>query len=174
MQLDRLSLAGVGLLWCVASMAGCMDEAVARAGPDQIVEPGAAVTLDGSASKPSRRGALNYLWEVAEGPTIAFSDATGQATTFEAPRQGTETLYRVRLKVTYVDYAGRPVPANSSTDDVNVRVLADPDLLGQEPSDDETTDDASTNGGESADDGEAVNENTSADEEAVQNVSTTG
>lgn len=163
MQLDRLSLVGVGLLWCVVPMAGCMDEAVARAGPDQTVEAGATVTLDGSASKPSRRGALNYLWEVSEGPAITFSDANGQATTFEAPRQGTETLYRVRLKVTYVDYAGRPVPANSSTDDVNVRVLADPELLGQEPSDDETTDD-----------GEAVNGNTSADEESVPDASTTG
>ena len=169
MRLDRLSLAGVGLLWCVVPMAGCMDQAVARAGPDQTVEAGATVALDGSASKPSRRGAINYLWEVVEGPTITFSDANGRTTNFEAPRQGTEAQYRIQLKVTYVDYAGRPVPSNSSTDDVNVRVLADPELLGQEPSDDEPADD-----GESADDGEAVNENTSADEEVVQDVSTTG
>lgn len=140
MQARRAMVMAVGLVWCAVSISGCMDEAVARAGPDQTVEAGATVTLDGSASTPKRRGALNYAWEVREGPEVTFSDDRGRTTTFEAPHQGTETTFRIRLKVTYVDYLGRPVPSNSSTDDVMVRVRADLEVIGQEPSADETVD----------------------------------
>ncbi len=51
---------------------------------------------------------------------------------------------------------GRPVPSNSDTDDVMVRVRADQDLVGQEPSADET---AGGNG--------VANENAAPGEEAT-------
>jgi len=132
-----------------------MDQAVARAGPDRAVDAAATVTLDGSQSTPAKQ--LNFLWEVVQGPEVTFSDAQAQATTFAAPRQGTETRFRMRLKVTYLDYAGRPVPSNSDTDDVIVRVRADPDLIGQEPPPD---DNANANNADNANVADNANENT--------------
>ena len=175
MRVRRAMVMAVGLLWCAGSISACMDEAVARAGSDQTVDAGATVNLDGSGSTPSRRGALNYLWEVQAGPDVAFSDARGRTATFEAPRQGTETTFRIRLKVTYVDYAGRPVPANSSSDDVMVRVRADLDLIGQEPPADETADGSGiANENAAPDDEDTTSDDATTDGTSTEGLSTSG
>ncbi|MHC4235862.1 MAG: PKD domain-containing protein [Planctomycetota bacterium] len=104
---------------------GCMDEAVARAGADRTVDAGETVTLDGSASTPSAKGKLEFLWEVADGPEVSFGDARAQITSFTAPREPSETILRIRLTVTFVDLSGQPYPPNSDTDEVVIRVHAD-------------------------------------------------
>jgi chitinase len=114
-----------GLIPCLTATAGCMEQVVARAGADRTVEAGATVTLDGSGSTPKDRGRLNYLWEVAQGPSVTFADARAPITTFTAPREPHETIFRIRLTATYVDLSGRATPSNSDTDEVVIRVRAD-------------------------------------------------
>ena len=127
MSIRRTIVTSLGLLLCAVAGAGCMDQAVARAGPDRTVDAGATVMLDASASTPDRSGALNYAWTVSEGPDVAFLDVHGRTTSFTAPRQGTETRFIIRLDVTYVDFAGQPVPSNTDSDQLVVRV--GPDVL---------------------------------------------
>ena len=56
---------------------------VANAGPDQVVQSGAQITLDGSASSDPNGDALAYLWSAPTG--ITLSDATAVQPNFTAP-----------------------------------------------------------------------------------------
>ncbi|MCH7814571.1 MAG: hypothetical protein IID40_11195 [Planctomycetes bacterium] len=117
----------LALIACLSAAGGCMDRVVARAGANRTVDGGDTVSLDGSDSTPQDRGRLDYLWEVVDGPDLSFASSTARRTTFTAPRSTAETIYRIRLTATYVDLSGRPIPSNRDTDDVIIRVHADPD-----------------------------------------------
>jgi hypothetical protein len=70
---------------------------VANAGPDQTVNEGATVSLDGSASSDPDGDAFTYLWTAPTG--ITLSDAEVQKPTFTAPEVKNDTLLVFSLVV---------------------------------------------------------------------------
>ena len=84
--------------------------AVADAGPDQEVETGSTVTLDGSGSSTATPGAtLTYEWQQTSGTTVRLSDAAAQQPTFTAPsfRDELEFSLLVEDGGTYTSQADR-------------------------------------------------------------------
>ncbi len=61
---------------------------VANAGPDQTVDGGAAVVLDGSNSTDPDDGIASYLWKQTAGPAVTLSSTTTVNPTFTAPDGG--------------------------------------------------------------------------------------
>lgn len=60
-------------------------ELTAEAGADRTVDAGAVVVLDGTGSTSSDNLALTYSWSQTSGPLVTLSNASGPATTFNAP-----------------------------------------------------------------------------------------
>lgn len=87
---------------------------MANAGPDQTVEGGAAVTLDGSdSSDPDDSDSLTFSWIQTSGTTVSLSNANTATPAFTAPNV-TETL---TFELTVADSNG-----GSDTDTINVDV----------------------------------------------------
>jgi hypothetical protein len=93
---------------------------IANAGPDQTVDEGAAVTLDGSASTDPSGDPLTYLWEQIGGPTVVLSDATAAQPGFTAPSvpNGGATL-TFRLTVDDGAHTSEPDTVNITVTNVN-------------------------------------------------------
>jgi len=90
----------------------------ADAGPDQAVNDGAAVTLDGrGSSDPDSGTTLGYSWVQTTGPAVTLSGATTAQPTFTAPT-GPATL---TFELTVDDGQGR-----TDTDTVQVTVNSIP------------------------------------------------
>ncbi|MCK5331420.1 MAG: hypothetical protein KAK01_08430, partial [Candidatus Marinimicrobia bacterium] len=70
---------------------------VANAGPDQVVEFGVLVTLDGSASSDSDGVIVGYLWEQLSGPTVTLNDYEDVVVTFTAPSVFTELEFQLTV-----------------------------------------------------------------------------
>jgi hypothetical protein len=97
------------------------DPPVASAGPDQSVNSGGMVTLDGRASFDPDGDALTYEWEQVEGPPVVLSDDSSPTPSFRAPAAvSSDVVLRFALTVNDGIWSSFP-------DEVIVRVLAHPD-----------------------------------------------
>lgn len=70
---------------------------IANAGPNQTVNEGVTVTLDGSASTNGGSGTLTYLWTPPAGITLSSNTIVNP--TFTAPTQTTYAEYEFTLRV---------------------------------------------------------------------------
>lgn len=89
----------------------------ADAGPDQTVNEGDTVTLDGSGSSDPDDGIAAYLWEQLEGTQVSLSDETLPKPTFTAP-PGPDPLI---FELTVTDRSGA-----SHNDQVSIHVIVAP------------------------------------------------
>ncbi len=88
---------------------------VADAGPDQTVNEGATVTLDGSGSSdPDPADLLSFQWTQTAGPSVTLSSSTAAQPTFTAPSVTATTVLTFQLTVSD--------GALTSTDTVNITV----------------------------------------------------
>ena len=89
----------------------------ARAGTDQLVNEGSAVTLDGSGSSDPDDGINTYSWAQTSGPSVGLTGASGAQASFTAPEVGSEGAV-LTFQLTVADHAGL-----FSSDSVMVAVM---------------------------------------------------
>jgi hypothetical protein len=116
------------------------DPPVARAGADQVVEPGASVTLNGSASSDPEGDALTFSWRQTLGTTVALSSTSSAIVTFTAPETSTNLTFELtvsdgqRNSVATTNVAVQLADSSVVVDEVRQRsVTADPSVMGDFP-----------------------------------------
>jgi predicted RNA-binding protein with TRAM domain len=73
---------------CTVTISSVNLPPVADAGPDQIVNEGDTVTLDGFNSSDPDDSIASYLWSQTAGPPVTLADPSAAQTTFSAPVVG--------------------------------------------------------------------------------------
>ncbi len=96
--------------------AGGNQAPVANAGPDQTVNEGALVNLNGNGSSDPDGSPLTFLWTQTGGPAVALSSSTSPTPTFTAPQVAANTILTFQLVV-------NDGTVNSLPDTVNITVL---------------------------------------------------
>ncbi|MCH7499042.1 MAG: hypothetical protein IH886_03405 [Nitrospinae bacterium] len=72
-------------VWVLDLSSGGTPTPVANAGPDQTVDEGIAVFLDGTGSSDPQNDPLNYDWSQVAGPTVTLTGANTATPSFTAP-----------------------------------------------------------------------------------------
>ncbi|MBX3177778.1 MAG: PASTA domain-containing protein [Candidatus Hydrogenedentes bacterium] len=114
----NIVLRSLTVLLAVVLIAGCPPanlRPIADAGPDQTVEQGSTVILDGSGSSDPEGGALSYQWQFVARPGGSMATLSGVGSvspSFVADRPGTFTL-----RLTVYDSGGA-----SASDTVSITV----------------------------------------------------
>ncbi len=89
---------------------------VAEAGPDQVVNEGDIVMLDGSGSFDPDDGIKSYHWEQMSGVAVILSNPSFQKPSFEAPKISKDSS-ALSFKLTVEDFSGR-----TDSDQVSVTI----------------------------------------------------
>jgi len=130
------------LLLCLSPLlgVGCAPTGppTADAGSDQVVDAGASVTLDGSASS----GALSFSWRQLLGTSVLLSSASAPTVTFTAPANGTNLVFELTVSngqsesTARVNVSVRLVDASAEVEERRQRsVTEDPAAMGDFPDD---------------------------------------
>ena len=101
-------------------MAGENDAPSAVVGPDQTVDEGVAVSLDGTASSDPENEALSYLWRAPAGVTL--DDVSTATPRFSAPEVLLLNARELEFRLTVTDARGRasaPASVIISVVDIN-------------------------------------------------------
>jgi hypothetical protein len=94
---------------------------VAEAGPDQTVNSGAGVTLDGSGSADPDGDPVTYLWTQTSGPSVTLSGPSTATPSFTAPAASAMLTFQLQVCDTH---------SACSTDSVAINVRAPYTILG--------------------------------------------
>ncbi len=100
---------------------------VAHAGPDQTVNEGTQVGLDGTQSSDSDGDGLTYQWlQTGGSPIVSLTNSTSDSPTFTAPFVGGAGATLTFSLVVTDTYAANPKSSVADTVDVHVLNLNDP------------------------------------------------
>ncbi|MFK7741457.1 MAG: REJ domain-containing protein [Planctomycetota bacterium] len=109
---------GTSQAWSISSVAEAAP--VASSGPNQTVDEGDSVALNGTASSDANLDPLTFAWTQVSGPSVTLDDPSSDTPTFTAPELLSNTDIQFQLTVT--DIGGL---SDSST--VSITVNADND-----------------------------------------------
>jgi len=90
---------------CIVNVVTHEKPPVANAGPDQTVNEGTMVTLNGLNSTDPNNTALSYLWQQIDGPAVTLSNPASAQPQFAAP-QVVSGAVSMRFKLTVTDLYG--------------------------------------------------------------------
>jgi PKD repeat protein len=108
---------------CAVNVTWQNEPPQANAGPDQNVDEGSVVTLDGSLSLDIDDGVAEYLWTQTGNSTVTLSDPTSPKPTFTAPTVGTTDGVSLSFELTVTDKSGL---SNTDACVVNITWLNQP------------------------------------------------
>lgn len=98
---------------------------LASAGPDQSIDEGMLVTLDGTGSTDPQNDQLTYAWSQLAGPTITLSDGQNARPTFTAPPVSANETVTLQLIVSDGSSASDPDTVDIIIKNANNSPVAD-------------------------------------------------
>jgi hypothetical protein len=101
---------------CIVNVTWDNEVPTADAGPNQAVDEGVTVTLDGSNSADPDDGIASYLWEQTGGPPVTLSDTRAVGPTFVTPPVDPSGVTLI-FQLTVMDNGGL-----QATDEVSITI----------------------------------------------------